>query len=92
METFALYGWDGPAGAELRKIHREAHLARLAELDAAGRLVLAGPLTDGAGSLVLARFSDAAGAADWLAADAYVVHGVFARTETHPFKQVFPAL
>ncbi len=90
MDLFALYGWDGPRGAELRKVHREAHLARLAALDAEGRLVLAGPLTDGAGSLVVARFPSEDAAHMWLAGDAYVLHGIFGRTEVHPFKQVFP--
>ncbi len=91
MELFALFGWDGPQGRDLRKIHREAHLARLREMDAQGRVVIAGPLTDGAGSLLVMRFSDRNEAEAWMNADPYVTEGIFERTEVRPFLQVFPS-
>lgn len=90
MSLFALYGWDGPQGAELRKIHRAEHLARLEALQAEGRVMAAGPLTDGAGSLLILDFPDQPAAEAWMADDVYVRAGIFERTETHPFTLVFP--
>jgi uncharacterized protein YciI len=91
MPLFAMYGWDGPDGAARRKIHRSEHLARLAELDAQGRVVAAGPLTDGVGSLLIIDFPDRQSAESWMSADAYVREGIFVRTEVHPYTLVFPA-
>lgn len=90
MALFALYGWDGPQGAALRKIHRAEHLARLEALHAENRVVAAGPLTDGAGSLLILDFPDQASAAQWMQDDVYVKAGIFERTEVHPFTLVFP--
>ncbi len=90
MPLFAMYGWDGPQGAERRKIHRPEHLVRLAELDALGRVVAAGPLTDGAGSLLILNFPDLNAASAWMADDVYVREGIFATTAVHPFTLAFP--
>lgn len=90
MPLFALLGWDGPRGQELRKIHRAAHLARLEALTAEGRVVSAGPLTDGAGSLLVIDFADQASAERWMNDDVYVREGIFERTQVHPFTLVFP--
>src|SRR5213593_1796377 len=57
MPWFVLIGHDGPRGAELRKLHRPAHLAGLEPLAQAGRIRHAGPMLgdDGApvGSVVV---------------------------------------
>ena len=94
MPLFAWIGYDGPRGAELRKLHREAHLANLAPLDAAGRVVHAGPLLgeDGTplGSLILFEAEDLAVARAFAAQDPYVVGGVFERHEVHPTRVTFP--
>lgn len=90
MPLFALLGWDGPRGQELRKVHRAAHLERLAALDAEKRVVAAGPLTDGAGSLLLIDFEDQAAAERWMQDDVYAREGIFARVEVHPYTLVFP--
>ena len=50
---FVILGFDGPDGEAKRKIHRPAHLAKMEPLDRAGRVVLAGPLTDKTGSLIV---------------------------------------
>ena len=50
---FVILGFDGPEGAAERKIHRPAHLAKLDVLATQNRVILAGPLTDGAGSLIV---------------------------------------
>lgn len=87
---FVILGFDGPDGQEKRKIHRPAHLARMESLDARGRVVLAGPLTDQAGSLIVIE-ADSQGEAEAFARDdPYTVGGVFQRVEVHPFLQIFP--
>lgn len=87
---FVILGYDGPDGQEKRKLHRPAHLANLEPLVKQGRVVLAGPLTDKAGSLIIIEADSQAEAEAFAQTDPYTVHGVFARVEVHPFMQVLP--
>lgn len=87
---FVILGYDGPEGEAKRKIHRPAHLANMEPLDQAGRVVLAGPLTDKAGSLIVIEADSLEEARKFACEDPYTVHGVFERVEVHPFTQVFP--
>jgi len=87
---FVIIGYDGPEGEAKRKVHRPAHLANLEPLDAAGRVVLAGPLTDKTGSLLVLEFGTLGEAEQFAKSDPYWVHGVFNRVEIHPFLQVLP--
>lgn len=97
---YVIIGEDIPNSLELRMAARPAHLARLEELQAAGRLILAGPNpaidnsdpgTAGfSGSLIVAEFASLKEAEAWAAADPYVAAGVYARTSVKPFKKVFP--
>ena len=87
---FVIIGYDGPEGEAKRKVHRSAHLNNLEPLDRQGRVVLAGPLTDKAGSLLVLEFETQEEAEDFARHDPYTVHGVFERIEVHPFKQVLP--
>ena len=87
---FVIVGYDGPEGAAKRKIHRSAHLANLEPLDKQGRVILAGPLTDKTGSLLVLEFESMDDAKQFAQSDPYTVHGVFERIEIHPFMQVFP--
>lgn len=87
---FVIIGYDGPEGEAKRKIHRPAHLANMEPLDQAGRVVLAGPLTDKAGSLIVIEADSLEEARKFAREDPYTVHGVFERVEIHPFTQVFP--
>jgi len=89
---FVIIGYDGPDGEAKRKVHRTAHLANLEPLDAAGRVVLAGPLTDKTGSLLVLDFRTLEEAEQFAKNDPYWVHGVFNRVEIHPFTQVLPKL
>jgi uncharacterized protein len=73
-------------------IDRAAHLANLESLDHQGRVILAGPLTDKAGSLLVLEFETAREAEHFAHQDPYMVHGVFERIEIHPFMQVFPKI
>ncbi len=87
---FVIIGYDGPDGEAKRRVHRAAHLANLEPLDKAGRVILAGPLTDKVGSLLVLDFESQDEAEAFVRQDPYTVHGVFARVEIHPFLQVFP--
>jgi len=87
---FVILGFDGPDGEARRKIYRSSHLAQMDRLDAQGRVVLAGPLTDKTGSLIVIEADSLAEAEALARTDPYTVNGVFERVEVHPFLQVFP--
>ena len=87
---FVIIGYDGPEGEAKRKAHRFAHLANLEPLDKQGRVILAGPLTDKTGSLLVLEFENRNEAEQFAFTDPYTVHGVFERVEIHPFMQVIP--
>ncbi len=87
---FVIIGYDGPDGQAKRKLHRQAHLDRMDPLNKAGKVILAGPLTDGAGSLIVIEAGSLEEAKAFAAGDPYVTQGVFARYEVYPFMQVYP--
>lgn len=87
---FVIIGRDGPEGEAKRKVHRAAHLANLERLDKEGRVILAGPLTDKTGSLLILEFDTRQEAEEFAHQDPYTIHGVFTSLEIHPFTQVFP--
>lgn len=96
---YAIIARDVENSLEKRTSARPAHLARLQDLRAAGRLLLAGPhpAIDGVdpgpagftGSLIVAEFSSLLEAREWAEADPYVQSGVYAEVEVKPFKKVF---
>lgn len=96
---YAIISEDVEHSLPLRQSARPAHLARLQELAAANRLLLAGPhpaVDDPdpgeagfTGSLVIAEFDSLADAEQWAADDPYVAAGVYARVAVKPFKKVF---
>ena len=92
MPFYAFIGTDGPRGAELRKLHRPAHLERLEKLADAGRVRHAGPLLDDdgapSGSVIVFEADDAAAAREIAAGDPYVTAGIFERHEVHETKVV----
>jgi len=97
---YAIFGHDVENSLPLRQSARPGHLERLDELQAEGRLLMAGPfpavdaIDSGAagftGSLIVAEFDTLQAAKSWAAADPYVAAGVYAQVEVRPFKQVFP--
>lgn len=87
---FVILGFDGPDGPTKRMVYRPAHLAKLEKLQVHNRIILAGPLTDGAGSLIVLSADSLAEAQTLAQEDPYTVYGVFERIEVHPFSQVFP--
>jgi len=87
---FVLIGYDGPDGAARRVDVRPEHLATIEPLSRAGKAVLAGPFTDGSGSLIVFEADSLEAALEIARSDPYVRHGVFNRYEVKPFKRVFP--
>ncbi|WP_373388735.1 YciI family protein [Pseudomonas alcaligenes] len=97
---YAIIASDAPESLDKRLATRPAHLARLEQLKAEGRLVLAGPhpAIDSndpgpagfSGSLIVAEFESLAAAQSWADADPYRAAGVYASVLVKPFKQVMP--
>ncbi len=98
---YLILGHDAPDALPKRKVTRPAHLDYVRALQAAGRLVIAGPRpkvdsptpTDAGfyGSLIIAEFASLEAAQAWAAQDPYVKAGVFERVDVQPFVQVLPA-
>ena len=88
---FVIIGRDGPGAKELRPKLRPAHLEHLRALDRLGKILLAGPLTDGAGSLIVIDADGEDIVQKIVDRDPYVTGGVFASVEIHPFLKVLPA-
>jgi uncharacterized protein len=87
---FVIIGHDGPDGAALRPKVRPAHLKNLQPLVRAGNVKIAGPFTDGSGSLIIVDMESEAAAIAFANSDPYMTSGVFASVEVRPFRQVFP--
>ena len=90
MPLYVMIGHDAPDSKEKRPVHRPAHLAHLAPLAQVGKVPLAGPFTDGSGSLVVLEAESLAAAWAIVARDPYVVNGIFNHVEVKPFLRVFP--
>lgn len=97
---YAIISRDRDGSLADRLQARPAHLARLEQLQEAGRLVLAGPhpAIDSpdpgpagfSGSLVVAEFPSLEDARAWADADPYSLAGVYAEVTVKPFKKVLP--
>ena len=97
---YAIISQDTPDSLTGRLQARPAHLDRLEQLKAAGRLVLAGPhpAIDSpdpgnagfSGSLVVAEFPSLEDAQVWANADPYNAAGVYQQVTVKPFKKVLP--
>jgi uncharacterized protein YciI len=97
---YAIIATDVAHSLDKRMSVRPAHVERLKQLQAEGRIVLAGPHPavesddpgeDGfTGSLIVAEFPSLDDAKAWADADPYVAAGVYANVVIKPFKQVLP--
>jgi len=87
---FVIIGHDGPRGAELRPKLQPAHLDNLRPLVEKGKVTIAGPFTDGSGSLIIVDMDSAAEAMAFANRDPYTTGGVFERVEVKSFRRVFP--
>jgi uncharacterized protein YciI len=94
MPLFVMLGTDGPRGAELRPLHRPAHLENLAPLARDGRVAYAGPLLgpggQPCGSLVVFEAENLVAARAFAETDPYVSEGVFERIQLWETRQVLP--
>ena len=98
---YVIVGEDRPDSLADRLAARPAHLARLQELQAQGRLILAGPCpaidspdpgpAGFSGSVIVAEFPSLEDARGWADADPYVAAGVYQAVSVKPFKKVLPA-
>ncbi|MFT5112489.1 MAG: hypothetical protein ACI8P9_001816 [Parasphingorhabdus sp.] len=98
---YSIVGTDHENSLANRLSVREQHVARLKELDTAGRLLLAGPSpaidsddpgqAGFTGSIIVAEFDSLEAAQSWANADPYIAAGVYSNVEVKPFKKVLPA-
>jgi uncharacterized protein YciI len=94
MPLFVYQGRDSERGLELRKHHREKHLAHIEVLDRAGRIRFAGPLIDAGGnpcgSLIVLEAGSLVAAREIAENDPYLLEGIFASVDVFETKAVFP--
>jgi uncharacterized protein len=97
---YMIYAQDTADSLPLRLQHRPAHLERLQQLQAQGRLILAGPLpaidnvdpgpAGYSGSLIVAEFDSLAAATEWANNDPFVHAGVYGKVSVNPFRRTLP--
>ncbi|WP_288376164.1 YciI family protein [uncultured Pseudomonas sp.] len=97
---YAIIASDVANSLEKRLAARPAHIERLQQLKAEGRVILAGPhpaidsndpgAAGFTGSLIVAEFDSLAAAQAWADADPYIAAGVYEQVVVKPFKQVLP--
>jgi len=97
---YAIIATDVANSLESRLAARPAHLERLQQLKAQGRLILAGPhpAVDSndpgpagfSGSRIVAEFESLNAAQAWADADPYRSAGIYASVVVKPFKLVLP--
>jgi uncharacterized protein len=77
-----------PDGAETRVPHRTAHLARVAELIAAGVFVEVGAFMDVSASILIVRAESEEAALDIARQDVYMQNGVWVELRAKPFGRI----
>jgi uncharacterized protein YciI len=90
MANFVAYALDKPDREKTRLEQRPAHRARLRDHDHPVAVKVGGPLLDGNGTMIgslLILEAGSATAADFVAADPYVLAGVYASVAIHPFNR-----
>lgn len=97
---YTIFAQDTPNSLEKRLAHRPAHLERLKQLQAEGRLLLAGPFpaidsvdpgpAGYSGSLIVAEFPSLQEAQSWAQNDPFMLNGVYAQVDVRPFRKTLP--
>jgi len=97
---YAIVALDHAESLARRLQARPAHVQRLNDLQAQGRLLLAGPFpaidsedpgpAGFSGSLIVAEFADLAAAQAWADADPFVAAGVYRDVSVRPFRKTLP--
>ena len=97
---YAIISEDVADSLAKRQQVRAQHLDRLQQLNAAGRLLIAGPhpTIDSedpgeagfSGSLIVDEFDTLAEAQRWADEDPYIAAGVYRQVQVKPYKKVLP--
>jgi len=98
MALFVVSCTDHEGTLEQRIASPPAHLARLEQLNAEGRLIVAGPMPKQPGnpqagfygSTLIVDFDSREDLDDWLKEEPYLKAGVYSQVDVKPFIQVFP--
>jgi len=98
---YAIYSEDVENSLALRLSVRDQHIARLKDLQAQGKLLIAGPCpaidsedpgeAGFTGSLIVAEFDSLVAAQSWADEDPYIAAGVYKKVTVKPYKKVLPA-
>ncbi|KGJ90081.1 YciI family protein [Colwellia psychrerythraea] len=98
---YVIYSEDVENSLSLRLSVRDKHIGRLKDLQAQGKLLLAGPCpaidsedpgeAGFTGSLIVAEFASLTAAQAWADADPYISAGVYKKVTVKPYKKVLPA-
>ena len=98
MPLFVLSCTDRAGTLEKRLATRPAHLARLQQLDAEGRLIVAGampkdpsnPQAGFYGSTMIVDFDSREALDAWLQDEPFLKEGVYSHIDVKPFNKAFP--
>ena len=98
MPLFVLSCTDREGTLEKRLATRPAHLARLQQLDAEGRLIVAGampkdpsnPQAGFYGSTMIVDFDSREALDVWLQDEPFLKEGVYSHIDVKPFNKAFP--
>ena len=98
MPLFVLSCTDREGTLEKRLATRPAHLARLQQLDAEGRLIVAGampkdpsnPQAGFYGSTMIVDFDSREALDAWLQDEPFLKEGVYSHIDIKPFNKAFP--
>lgn len=98
MPLFVLNCTDREGTLEKRLATRPAHLARLQQLDAEGRLIVAGampkdpsnPQAGFYGSTMIVDFDSREALDAWLQDEPFLKEGVYSHIDVKPFNKAFP--
>lgn len=98
---YVIFSQDTENSLQKRLSVRDKHLERLKDLQAQGRLLVAGPCpaidsenpgeAGFTGSVIIAEFNSLVDAQHWADQDPYIDAGVYANVIVKPYKKVLPA-
>lgn len=98
MSLFVVTCTDHEGTVEKRLAVRPQHLARLEQLDAEGRLIVAGampkdpsnPQAGFYGSTIIVDFEHREALDAWLKEEPFLKEGIYAHIDVKPFNKAFP--
>ena len=98
MPLFVIRGTDQEGTVEKRLAVRPQHIARLEQLDAEGRVIVAGampkdpnhPQAGFYGSTMILDFDSREALDEWLKDEPFVKEGVYSHVDVKPFNKAFP--